>query len=204
MMIMRKKNQMAPADANRLVVDTKVSLIYRRLKQDILDGRLEPGQKLAASRMAESYGVSVIPLREAFSLLIAEDLLANIPHKGTYVAEIDVDEIEEMNSIGAILEGYATREVCSHLEHEDLERLSELLAGMEQASQRGDYSEMSQLHHEFHFTIYRASHKERLVEFIELPDHAFFVATQAHPEFKSRLESPAPLFLGFVRACAGT
>ncbi len=40
-----------------------------------------------------------------------------------------------------------------------------------------------------------------LVEFIELPGHRFFVATQGHPELKSRLERPAPLFYGFVRAC---
>ena len=41
----------------------------------------------------------------------------------------------------------------------------------------------------------------RLVEFIELPDHRFFAATQAHPELKSRMEFPSPLFYGFVRAC---
>ncbi len=41
----------------------------------------------------------------------------------------------------------------------------------------------------------------RLVEFIELANHPFFVATQAHPELKSRMETPAPLFYGFVRAC---
>jgi CTP synthase len=41
----------------------------------------------------------------------------------------------------------------------------------------------------------------RLVEFIELPDHKFFIATQAHPEFKSSILSPAPLFDGFVKAC---
>jgi len=41
----------------------------------------------------------------------------------------------------------------------------------------------------------------RLVEFIELEKHSFFVATQAHPELKSRLERPAPLFMGFVKAC---
>jgi CTP synthase len=41
----------------------------------------------------------------------------------------------------------------------------------------------------------------KLVEFIELPKHPFFVATQAHPEFKSVLEDPAPLFFGFVDAC---
>ena len=39
-----------------------------------------------------------------------------------------------------------------------------------------------------------------LMEFLELPGHPFFVATQAHPEFKSRLERPAPLFLGFLKA----
>jgi CTP synthase len=41
----------------------------------------------------------------------------------------------------------------------------------------------------------------RLVEFIEIPEHKFFIATQAHPEFKSSLLKPAPLFEGFVRAC---
>lgn len=40
-----------------------------------------------------------------------------------------------------------------------------------------------------------------LMEFLELPGHKFFVATQAHPEFKSRFEKPAPLFHGFLRAC---
>jgi len=41
----------------------------------------------------------------------------------------------------------------------------------------------------------------RLVEFIELPNHPYFVATQSHPELKSRLMRPAPLFMGFVEAC---
>jgi len=45
------------------------------------------------------------------------------------------------------------------------------------------------------------SHDKRLVEFIELPPLRFFVATQAHPELKSRMERPAPLFYGFVKAC---
>ena len=40
-----------------------------------------------------------------------------------------------------------------------------------------------------------------LVEFIELPRHPYFVATQAHPELKSSLLKPAPLFAGLVKAC---
>lgn len=45
------------------------------------------------------------------------------------------------------------------------------------------------------------SENNRLVEFIELGNHKFFIATQAHPEFKSRLTEPAPLFLGFIKSC---
>ena len=45
------------------------------------------------------------------------------------------------------------------------------------------------------------SRDARLVEFIELPSSKYFVATQAHPELKSRMEVPAPLFYGFVKAC---
>jgi len=41
----------------------------------------------------------------------------------------------------------------------------------------------------------------KLMEFLELPNHKFFVATQAHPEFTSRFEKPNPLFLGFVKVC---
>ncbi|MBW2989597.1 hypothetical protein KY358_04750, partial [Candidatus Woesearchaeota archaeon] len=39
------------------------------------------------------------------------------------------------------------------------------------------------------------------MEFLELPGLRYFCATQAHPEFRSSLEDPAPLFYGFVRSC---
>src|SRR4051812_29722322 len=52
-------------------------------------------------------------------------------------------------------------------------------------------------------TISGTSPDERLVEIIEIPDHPFFVASQYHPEFKSRPERPAPLFRDFVAAALG-
>ncbi|MBI2656617.1 CTP synthase [Candidatus Woesearchaeota archaeon] len=48
---------------------------------------------------------------------------------------------------------------------------------------------------------YERFDKTRLMEYIELEKHPFFVGTQAHPEFKSRLGNPSPLFYGFVKAC---
>ncbi len=57
---------------------------------------------------------------------------------------------------------------------------------------------------EEHGLVFSGFHRRedgtKLMEFIELPDHPFFLATQAHPEFKSHLEQPAPLFFGFVEA----
>jgi CTP synthase len=53
-----------------------------------------------------------------------------------------------------------------------------------------------------HFSgYYERADGTRLMEFLEVPTHPFFVATQAHPEFKSRLGNPNPLFYGFVQAC---
>jgi CTP synthase len=52
------------------------------------------------------------------------------------------------------------------------------------------------------FSGYHERHDgTRLMEFLEISDHPFFIATQAHPEFKSRLGNPSPLFEGFVAAC---
>ncbi|MEJ2355523.1 MAG: hypothetical protein P8Y62_06465, partial [candidate division WOR-3 bacterium] len=48
--------------------------------------------------------------------------------------------------------------------------------------------------------FHRLPDGEKLMEFMELPDHPFFVATQAHPEFKARLENPSPLFLGLIKS----
>ncbi|MBD3388110.1 MAG: CTP synthase (glutamine hydrolyzing) [Candidatus Altiarchaeales archaeon] len=49
--------------------------------------------------------------------------------------------------------------------------------------------------------VFSGSYKKRnLMEIVELPDHPYFIASQFHPEFKSRLETPAPLFLGLVKA----
>jgi CTP synthase len=45
---------------------------------------------------------------------------------------------------------------------------------------------------------------KNLVEIIEIKDHPFFVASQFHPEFKSRPNRPHPLFLGFIKACSKT
>ncbi|MFZ0447610.1 MAG: CTP synthase (glutamine hydrolyzing) [Desulfatiglandaceae bacterium] len=80
------------------------------------------------------------------------------------------------------------------------------LYGSEEVSER--HRHRFEVNPEYHETISEhgmvfcgTSEDGRLVEFIELPDLKYFVATQAHPELKSRMEKPAPLFYGFIKAC---
>lgn len=80
------------------------------------------------------------------------------------------------------------------------------LYGIDEVSER--HRHRYELNPEYHSVIKEkgmifsgTSQDERLVEFIELSHLHFFVATQAHPELKSRMERPAPLFYGFVKAC---
>ena len=48
---------------------------------------------------------------------------------------------------------------------------------------------------------YMRADKTKLMEYIELPGHPFFIGTQSHPEMKSRLGNPSPFFYGFVKMC---
>jgi CTP synthase len=80
------------------------------------------------------------------------------------------------------------------------------LYGTEEASER--HRHRYEVNPEYHSIIADkgmvfsgTSRDGRLVEFIELPQLKFFAATQAHPELKSKMEKPAPLFYGFVKAC---
>jgi CTP synthase len=84
--------------------------------------------------------------------------------------------------------------------------LARSLYGVEEASER--HRHRYEVNPDYHSAIVEkgmvfsgASRDGRLVEFIELPGLKYFVATQAHPELKSRMEKPAPLFFGFVKAC---
>ena len=106
--------------------------------------------------------------------------------------------------------------------NEDARRIEQLLANQDQAFRVGmvmlerDKVVLERHRHRYEVSarfvevledeglVFSGYHRKidgsRLMEFIELPDHRFFIATQAHPEFKSRMDNPSPLFSGFVGA----
>lgn len=86
---------------------TRRAHIADALRKALLSGELAPGAQLIEARLAEQFGVSRGPLREAIRGLINEGLLVNRPYAGTYVAGADADSIEQMYSVRDALERHA-------------------------------------------------------------------------------------------------
>lgn len=98
-------------------------LVYTELRRRILDLELQPGQRLYEPQLSAELQVSRTPLREALRLLLAEDLLDQLPTGGMVVRPLSATEIEELYSVRAVLEGLMTGEAAARLDPPGEERL---------------------------------------------------------------------------------
>ena len=80
---------------------------YRRIRADIVLGRLRPEQKLRLDGLKESYGVSVSTLREILSRLTSEGLVLAEGRRGFEVAPVSIDNLKELSELRLLLEGHA-------------------------------------------------------------------------------------------------
>lgn len=80
---------------------------YRRIRADIVLGRLVPGQKLKLDGLKESYGVSVSTLREILSRLASEGLVLAEGRRGFEVAPVSIENLKELAELRLLLEGHA-------------------------------------------------------------------------------------------------
>jgi DNA-binding GntR family transcriptional regulator len=83
---------------------------YRRIRSDIVFGRLAPGQKLGLDRMRETYGASISTLRELLSRLASEGLIVAEGQKGFEVAPVSDEDFQEVTSLRLLLEAHAMEE----------------------------------------------------------------------------------------------
>ena len=84
-------------------------MVSEQIKDAILSGIFQPGDKLVETMLTESMGVSRTPLREAFRELAAEGYITIVPHKGAHVSLVSEDEVLDIYAITSVLEGLATR-----------------------------------------------------------------------------------------------
>jgi DNA-binding GntR family transcriptional regulator len=140
--------------------------ILETIREAILRGALKPGEKVAEPELAERFGISRTPIREAFRQLESEGYLTVIPRKGAVVTALSERDVEEFYAIKSILEGYAARMAASNLSVKDIDRLEAINDRLEQLASVGDVKTFFRVHNEFHELFIRASGNEKLLELI--------------------------------------
>lgn len=111
--------------------DTIASRISRVLADRIIRGEIAPDARLRQDHIAEEFGTSHVPVREAFRRLEAQGLAVNLPRRGVRVASFDLKEVREVAEMRAALEGLALKHAAQHL-------TSAILDAAEEATREGD------------------------------------------------------------------
>jgi DNA-binding GntR family transcriptional regulator len=141
--------------------------VVDRIRDMILDGQLGPGDRLRQDDLANTLGVSTMPIREALRQLQAEGLVTFYPRRGARVARLSVSEYEEIYRIREELENLACRWAAEDFDRIQIDRLKLLLQEIETAEANfDDVHRRLRLVREFFFTIFEASEKEHLVRIL--------------------------------------
>lgn len=143
---------------------TRHSLVRDRLREAILRGYFKPGQRLDQQEIARLFNVSRSPVRAALVSLAAEGLVKNEPHRGSIVAELTPEEVDEIYLIRKVLEGIAARLGVPNLTEEEIGQLQVLMGELEAAT---DVDERVRLNQEFHNILYSAAGRPRLYALIQ-------------------------------------
>ncbi len=139
----------------------------RVLLDRLLAGRLQPGTRINETELAEEFGVSRTPLREALFLLAAEGLIESRPRRGFYVADLDPDSVRDIYGTLGGLEGLALR-ASPRPGGERLERLRDIDRRRSRRAEDYDPARAVSLDMEWHQVLVSGCPNRLLLELIEL------------------------------------
>jgi DNA-binding GntR family transcriptional regulator len=142
---------------------TFASIVTERLRASIVNGTLEPGSQLSEVELANSFGVSRGPVREALQRLVQEGLLLSEPHRGVFVPVLTDEDVHDVYVAREALESAAIRSIIARgsttAASESLDRYVEQ---MQQAEASGDWEAVGNVDLEFHVALVDATSSPRL------------------------------------------
>ncbi len=141
--------------------------VYGELFQAIISGRILPGQKLIASKIAGEMGVSLIPVREAMVRLKGTGLLYTDKNRGFVTNEFSEKNIKEISKTRILLECLAAENGAKKCSPENVNRLKIIQQQIFAPNLKNKTYETLKLNHEFHFIIYHAADMPILLNIIE-------------------------------------
>jgi DNA-binding GntR family transcriptional regulator len=147
---------------------TAQEAVLTELRRAIVTGELRPGEQVLQDALAERFGVSRVPLREALKILEGEGQVIYRPHRGYFVAELDLDDLREVYRIRDLLESEAVRVAVPRVTEPELAELSAALDDVERAAAAGDLVRMAEANRRFHFGLIEAAHLPRLSRLVRV------------------------------------
>lgn len=127
--------------------------VYELIREDIISGKLGPNERLKVADLAERYGTSTNPIREALQQLRGEDFVILEPNRGARVRPIDENFVRDIIEIAALIEPALTRWFVSIATEADIAQL-EAIQGEIEVLNFADPSRHGQLDTQFHQVIY--------------------------------------------------
>lgn len=140
--------------------------IFEALKEQIISLQLKPGTRLMVGELAETFGASHTPVKEALRRLAGEGLIEIIPHRGTFVSQLSRKEICELLEIRLALELYAAYSLIKNGLNttRNISKMTSLIKKLATAFESGDNTKFSLFDREFHLTLVKLAGNSRLAD----------------------------------------
>jgi DNA-binding GntR family transcriptional regulator len=141
--------------------------LYQRLREGLLAGRFQPGERLKIRDLAAEWGTSPMPVRGALQRLVAEGALEGEPQRSVRVPEMTRERFQHLFQVRLGLEGLAVELAAPRLSAAELELLGGCISRMEAALERREVQAYLDDNSLFHLTLYRACANPILLRMIE-------------------------------------
>ncbi|MBF9233948.1 GntR family transcriptional regulator [Microvirga alba] len=145
---------------------TMSAAVAEALRQRILDGEFAAGFQLRQDALADEFGVSRIPVREALMQLEAEGLVKIHPHRGAIVSELSIGEIDELFELRTLLEPRLLKASAPRLTEGDYVRLNGILEEYSSELRAKHVGRWGELNTEFHMLLYRHAERPRSIAIV--------------------------------------
>lgn len=141
-------------------------VVFNTLRQEILMGKLKPGERLREIQLADKMGVSRTPVREAIRMLELEGLVKMVPRRGAEVANITESDLQDAFEVRNALEKLAIELACERMTSEQIDRLKANAKEFQEAANQNDAEKLARIDEEFHDIIFEATNNQRLIQLL--------------------------------------
>ncbi|MGW0707640.1 GntR family transcriptional regulator [Streptomyces sp. NPDC002643] len=164
------------------------------LRQDIIEGRLRPGDRLVERELAERFRVSRVPVREAIRALVAEGFVLFETPRRTVVRRLTPADVTELFELREALEVYAAGLAAARATPESLAELSALLDEAASATEAGDAESITDINTRFHDRVLAMAGNSLLISVMEPVDGRLRWLTRRNTEWPQLLAEHRELY----------